>query len=499
MRIPTRALLLAALAFAAVPTPVHAGDAVGASPVNPALHVAADLRTDYLTGVSWLVTLTVRNDGDQPASFPDLGARPHLVHFVLDGAKGRTERFSTPPAQDPGTTWTLPAHSERRVILEVPSSAAFAPGAWKLTVRIADPAGPFELPTQALTASVPHPVGGQPVWEPTVAANTGMMMPWVQQAAQGYDLYLAWSQPKRPEVVVAEYRLAHLDKPVQPVLALSRPSDAQSRYIYWLEDGHTLTAVRLDGQALRGAPKKIGLPYPSVELLDRGVSDSHGGLLVPVWIPGPKGTSGEVRVICISERGELRFRSVGSFPARPRVASSAATSASNLLLGLGDDAGVTLYEVDPTAAPELPARGMRVWKTDGGWSVAGITFDVLQDQGDHPGGLSMLTVLRRAEGDGYTARTLWSDISGKVFVDAPSGPWAAPGQPVQILSNGYAGWYVLSEDPTNAAWVTPAAGTPVKAPVEGTRGLWASAESVYVRGLGGASIVRDQAIVPRSP
>ena len=96
----------------AAPAGIEAASAVGIS-------VSADLRASYLTGFPVLVSLTVTNTGATAQTFPNLAARPHLVHFTTTGPKGKSERHTSPPEVEPTAVWTLPPGSSQRAILEI--------------------------------------------------------------------------------------------------------------------------------------------------------------------------------------------------------------------------------------------------------------------------------------------------------------------------------------------------------------------------------------------
>lgn len=495
----TRLLLLLALGLGLAPTPATAAAPPPVEVRAPnGARVTVDLRGEYLAGFSLLVAVTVHNDGTAPLQFPDLAARPHLVRFLLDGPKGKSERYSTPPATEPSTTWTIQPQSERRVLLEVPSSAAFPAGDWTLGLRILDPAGAVEVAPRPVVIAPARPVGGAPLWEATVASNTGAMMPWVHQARDGFDLYLMQHAAKRPDRVVAQYHLAHLDRAAEPVLTRARPSEAQSRFVYWISGEQALTYGRIEGTVLR-SPRTIGIAYPKAELLGRGVTDGRGGLIVPLWVPAPSGSGGEVLAMCIDDRGQAVLRPVGRYTQRPAQVATAIDASSNLLLALAEPAGVAVFRVDPLAPPEMPARGARVWKTEGGWSPRALAFDTLPDNGQHPGGLSLLTVLSRPTGETAAARTLWADLSGRVFQDSTAGAWTLPGEVRALLTAGYGAWYALTQDTAGAWWYAAQNGTSTKVEASAPAALWPSSDAVLLRTLAPGTVVRDQAMGPRQP
>ncbi len=455
-----------------------------------------DLRPEYLTGFATLVAVTIQNDGVKSASFPDLSARPWLVRFGLTGPDGATEkRFTTPPPSDPGGTWTIPPKSRRSVLLEIPSSADFTAGNWQLDLTIVDAARVVTVPPWTARYAPANPVGGTPEWEHAISNAFGSMFPWVQKGASGYDLYLM--QFGSDGKFQAQYPLVRLDAAVQPILSRSRPSDARARWMYWLEGERGLRMARLDGTDLRAPPRTIGLPFRGTQLLGRGVTDGRGGLMVPIWVPGPKGTAGSAKVLCIDERGGIVSRVVGAYATMPTLVATAVDASSNLLLAIAHDDAVDSFRVDVTASERLPAIGTRVMKLADGWAPAALAFEVLPDQAERAGGLSMITLLTRKAADGTQEwRSTWSDLSGKVFANAGPAPWAAPGAITAFLPRGYAPFYYLTRDDKGALWYGVEGTSPVKLPDNTPGTLWPSADAMNVRAVVKDTVVRDRALGP---
>ncbi|MFZ5478450.1 MAG: hypothetical protein ACOZNI_16900 [Myxococcota bacterium] len=461
------------------------------------LVVSADLHDEYLAGFPALVAITVRNDSNAAQTFPDLAARPHLVRFAFDLAGKKSERYNTPPAIDPGTTWSIPPRSQRRVLLEIPSSGAMRPGAATLTVTVADPAGPIALPAKAIRIAEAKPVAASVVTDPTIQATAGQVVPWLHQAAKGFDLYAMHMSPKAPGRVQAQYHLLHLDKRVEPVLSRSRAPDAMSRYVYWQAGPQTVTLARLDGSALAGKPRTVSSPWPKIELLGRGATDAKGGAIVPVWIPAPKGEGGNVRAMCVDERGALVIREVALLPRRPDAVATAVDAAGNLVIALGHAAGVDLYKVDPSLAPEMSAKGARVTKLADGWRPEALAFDSLPDTPERPGGLALLAVLE--SGDGASYRTLWADLAGKVFAEATARPWKVPGELDQVLPSGLGPFYWYAKDENGAWWYGAEGGPPAKIADGGPGALWADTDAIKLRRVVAGRVIEDRTMGPKQP
>ena len=458
--------------------------------------VHADLRGDYVAGFPMLVEITVVNPTGAAVSFPDLNARPWLVRFQLQFADRKTERLTTPPATDPGTMWSIPPRGRKRVLLEIPSSGAFKPQAGTLTVAVADGSG-------ATLALGPHPVRiaeaqprAQVVHEPTIASASGPMLPWVQPTATGADLYLLHHRPDGR--LAGNYHLTSLPAPADVVLSRSRSADATTRWLYWKSGERTLTLARLAGPRLGAEPTVVSVPYPNAELFGRGATDGRGGLIVPLWIPSPKGAAGSLRALCVDSAGGQVLRKVVDLPSRPTVSTSAVDAGGNLLLALATASGLDLYRVDPTLAPELPARGLRAFKLENGASVGGLAFDSLPDTSDRAGGLALVSLLLRPAEKGTTVRTQWIDLGGKLIQESPDAPWVVPGPVHHLLSSGFGAWYALSKG-AEGWFYTPQGGKPAGVALTAPGALVLRGEEVRIRTLANGSVVAERAVGARVP
>ena len=229
------------------------------------LVVRADVHDEYVVGFPLLVTVTVANDTAGPLTFPDLGARPHLVRFNLKKGTTKWERYTTPPATEPTTTWTLPPRSQRQVTLEIPSSAGLDPGDWELGITVQDPGGAVTLPTHTVKFAAAHPVGGSYVWESTIQRTSGAIVPWVHGGTGGFDLYVMRQDPKAPTRTLGQFFLGRFPTAFDPVLTRARPDAATARYIYWASGPQSFTLARFEGTTLRGKPKVVSIPYPKSE------------------------------------------------------------------------------------------------------------------------------------------------------------------------------------------------------------------------------------------
>jgi len=358
-------VLLAGLAVAA-PTPEAApAEATVASPRLSArtaagLEIAADVHPWQLHGHPILVSVAVRNPTPTALTFPDLASRPHLVRFEVASGGGRPQvRYTTPPAQDADLRWTVNPRGERRVLLEIPSSEVIKPDAIDLRIRVQDGKETVTLGPVSLALAWPYPAGAHLVPDLEVFTSVGFMSAWVQRAASGADLYL----DVRPTLATGrdgdQWLLAHLDAPVEPLLSASRPAEAWDRHVYWRSGTRSLWYVRLQATEARHAPRRTDLPWPTWDLLARGVSDPQGGLHVPIWIQAPSGRGGEVRVVSIDPQGTPYFRVVVKMDERPQAWSTVDAGGQVRLLLL-QGGNLDLYTLSTTAGATMPASGIRL-------------------------------------------------------------------------------------------------------------------------------------------
>jgi len=516
---PTTVLSLA-LALGAYASPAIAADAKAPAPAANSvsgtattvtgLKVSATVRPEALAGFPVVVALNVKNDASATQSFPDLAARPHLVRFSIVGPRGKSERYNTPPAFDVATAWTLTPHSERNVLLEIPSSDGFPAGDYSITVSIQDPGGTLQFAPVNLTIAVPHPLSGTPVWEPTIAQNLGTIFPWVHDRSgtgsnRAAALYLMHFDARAQSRPIAQYWLADLAAPVDPQLARARPGESFSRYVYWQVPGAstaTFAFGKLEGTALHSGVKSVSLPYPAGDVLDRGVTDAKGNLVLPLWLPAPNGKGGSLKAWTVSERGVQTLRSIVDLPTRPTLHATAIDASSNLLLAIAVAGGVDVYRVDSTQAIEIPARGVRHWANEPDWTPTALTFDVLPEAGGRPGGLSLYTLLTGGATSSTPSdkwKSQWTDLAGAAFAPA-TGAWTLPGKLEALVTSGYGPTYALSRDAAGALWYQPQGAAPVVVPTPqgaARASLYISAEIVRARVYGGASVITDVTLGPK--
>ncbi len=517
--------LLCLVLLAAAPPALAAGPAAPAAPAAPVataqagppretfdvpvmaqsptgLTLSANLRDEYLAGLPILVELRAGNVGTAPVTTPDLNQRPHLVHFLLTSPAGKkTERYSTPPAFDTGGDWTIAPRNERAVLLEVPSSAALEPGNWRLEVLVGDGATAVRLPEVKLLISPPRPVAGDLLWEPTIERNSGALVPWVHRAAKGWDVYLNQYAAAKPDSLLVHHRLFRSSTAIVPQMALTQANTARSRWLYWQGSAGELRTIRLEGGRVTGTVRSLGIPWASAVPLARGISDETGGLTLPFWVPAPKGTGGAVRMLTMSERGQVSYQVVADFPARPPIAETAIDAAGRAVLVLGHERGLDVYRSDPKREARLPVEGARAWKAGDGWTTAAVAFDALPAQDGRPGGLSVVAAQLLPGVDKVPAqyRTLYIDLAGKLLSTSAAQPWLGPSTLQALVPAGYGPFHYLSRDEKGVTLFGLAGEAPVTLGKLPAAAAWPSANGWRLRWIGTDRVIEERAVPAPKP
>ncbi|MBN1335695.1 MAG: hypothetical protein JXB39_07015 [Deltaproteobacteria bacterium] len=353
-------LLLGVPSVEAASTETAAAPALLQAPTASGLVIRADVQREQLMGRPILVSVTARNPTQASQTFPDLATRPHLVRFDISVGGGRPQsRYTTPPAQDADVRWTLNPGGERRALLEIPTSSGFKAERFDLAIRVLNGEETVSLGPVPISLTWPDPSAGHLVPDLEATESIGWMSVWSHRTPTGADLYLDVRASLDSNRRGDQWFLAHVDAPVVPQLAASRPTEAKDRHVYWHPGGRSLWYLRTQSTGARTAPRRADLPWPDWEFLARGISDPKGGLHVPVWIPAPSGRGGEVRVVSIDPQGTPYFRVVVKLPERPRAWSTADLGGQvRLLLLQGGNLDLYTLSTDPRVT--LPASGVRL-------------------------------------------------------------------------------------------------------------------------------------------
>ena len=423
---------------AAAPSP---GTAAEASPAAP-YQARADLREEYLAGEPLVVRVELANPSGHPLAVPDVGRRPWLVRFALqpvdprsgEPAGQREVRRTTPPAADPGGVVTLSAGGRREVWLEVPSGAALRPGSYDFAVILDDgtPEGRL-LAHRAIRLAAPRPVHVDLGDSGDLTVRQGASAVWVHRAARGFDLYRLRADGRDPTRVLGDDFLLHLEHAVEPVLSATRPADASGPHVVWMEGPRTVAWLRVQGRGIRGRPGRSDAPWPRVSLAGRPATDGDGRVVVPLWVPDPKGSGGSLRALVAGGREPPGYRLLAHLDAAPRAVIAAVDDAGTpRFLVVGRDF-VDRFAPSGLSAPGVPLSGRRLFAAPAGSALAWAGLGVLPERGDHPGGRAVAVAL---VADG--ALTLrWLDLSGRPIAALPPVPLPEGAELVDCLPRGY--------------------------------------------------------------
>lgn len=497
---------------AATPVPgVNAPDVTRAAGVEASLSSGLVARAEFpdeaLHGFPVVVNLEVRNPTDSPQKCPDFSTRPHLVHFKLTSPTGQvSERFNTPPAFDTGGEWALPPGSRRSVRLEIPSSGGFAAGEWKVTVLAGEPGAVTTFPEKALRLSPARPAGGAAYYDKLIANASGAVFPWVHQAASGFDVYVDHYTPGASGRLLARYHAAHLTAVATPVISRGAPVNARSRHLYWTVGASGLAIAKLEGLGAVARLQSVDMPWPSAVPIARGVTTGRQALAVPLWIPAPRGTGGEVKLLWVDERGATAYKSVADLPLPATRAETAIDAGGNPVLALAHARGIDVYRADGNLPAHLPASGKRAWEADGGWSTAALAFDTHPERGTHPGGLVLIALQLATTTDAVSGgpttigRTLRLDLTGAVVDTGAPVPWSGPTEITAVLPDGYGPLRYLARAPDGSAWYGVEGRAPrwVAAKAEGELWPGPTGDTAVLRTIADERVVVDRALALES-
>ena len=486
---PTMSTLLALLCAAAF------------AETAPEAALSAETRAEYIAGEPVLVRITAENTASESVAVADLASRPWVVKFTVEGPNGAKTWFTTPPETDPGGRWTLKPRSQRQVLLEIPSSEKLPPADYTVTIEIDDDGKPRALPSWSMRVAPAAPSAGAATFDAMNVESVGFQTAWVHKALDGYDLYLHHAESAAPAATVGDYHLLHADDPIEPVLSLSRPQESWDRYVYWQSGEKGIQVARLQGQTLRGEPRQVEAPYPSVEVIGRGGTDANGGLHVPLWVPAPSGAGGEIRVASIKDRA-TRFRSVGHYRKRPELVETMVDSAGDLrVLVLADD--LVLHHVSQVG--ELPSSGRLLLKGDEAKWVRGAEFGSLPTKDGESGGLALFLLSEALQENPDETTTpvfqgRWFSLGGRELhafplVERPDG-WS----PVDALPRGYDPFVLLlkKDGAKQLLQVSPESGSRSLAWVPAPALAADSDGGVWLRGVGaGGPVLETRLVVSR--
>ncbi len=382
--------------------------------------LSADIRAEYLTGTPILVTIEARNETDSTVTMPDLAARHDLVRFELKTPSGQLQKRSTEVGDTAAEkSWQIPPRGAREVLLEVPSSDSLSPGDYEIAIHFELGALEQALPPQRVHLASPSPVRIDLTAGALPTERTGDLTPWLHKAEGGYDLYLHRASVDAPLSTAALDYLARLDSAITPSLTAARSTEYADRYIVWQSDERHLTVARLQGHRLRAAPREVALPWPRYSLAGRGTTNPEGRLHQPIWIPAPRGDSGELRLASVDEHGTTTYRRITRYDQRPDVLHTTVDDTGAAQFLIRSSGNLDLYTAR-TGRPldedeALPVPGRRLVQADPAAPIIDARFVQLPAAESFSGGLAVLIVTQTAAG---TLLSRWVRLTGEPIAAA---------------------------------------------------------------------------------
>lgn len=456
---------------------------VHAEPASTAASTwTATLRDEYLEGERIRVPLTVQNSGLETLTVPDLERRPWLVDFAFDAGTGELEhRRTKAPATDPGQQLQIPPRAQRVTLLEVPTSGSLKAGDYTLLVSILDKADgePRPVARESMVVAPSHPVAAHLEASAAGADRTQLQSVWVHEARDAYDLYLHLSDGRRPDREVGSFFLTRLDAKVRPLLSRARGNDASNRHVVWQSGDRAVSVLQLQGLSVRGEAQTVEVPWPRVELVAAPMTDGTGAVHVPIWVPAPRGTGGELRILRVGERGRTGFRRLLRMDAPPVQVESVVDDSGVAHVAVLTAEALDLYsirEVEGGAA--LPVAGRRLLRPPEGQRLERVEFGLRATEGETAGGLALLA-LSRSES---AVTPQWVGLQGGTPRSMESLPLAASAGVLELVPNGLRPPGVLVEDGASVRFVEGARTTPVTLSLQGDWGI--------VRGASGEVVLR---------
>ncbi len=497
-------MTLLALLTCAAGVAIAASDTPKAPDAPPAAETTAEgdlryeafLRGEYLAGHPVLVPIRLWNAGTDIQTAPDLERRPWLVSFTFKPGDGQLERRrTTPPASDPGQTIRLSPRSQRRTLMEVPLGNSLKPGEYNLQVQLDPDTIPRALATRTVRIASAEPVEADLRQGVSAAHRSSSMTVWVHKATEGFDLYLS---PLDGPVKGSTQWMASLPEKVRPMLSDAPRAEGGARHVVWQRGDRGIGWMSLEGTGLQQEPRTFEVPWPKLELVARPATDGAGNLHIPVWIPAPKGSAGELRIITVMDRGTVSYRRAATFPSRPTsIASTVDDSGAMQVLVANNDA-LDLYTVRNSggAHADLPVPGRRLYRTPEGTSLVDARFGLRASTGSQKGGLAVLTTTRSEAG----FASAWMGLRGAVLHQMPALAEPAGATLVDILpSTGNSAGYLFKTGTRGVRFVEASGAVDLDDSLHGDWGLIRRSDdsAAFIRTAKGSIFVL-QPLVPAS-
>ena len=332
------------------------------------LQITSSLRDHYLHRQTIEIDVHIHNSGEAAITVPDLDSQTWRVQFIVDGPKG-TQKINSVKS-DSEEIWTLHPRQGKLLRFSIPNSQTLPIGKHTLTLLI-------ELPT-------PY----EEKKEIVIIKPRASCLDLDTVSIDGFfpkDEYL-WCQ-SLPDGGRALY-LSHLrDHHLSTIPATINPRQSiakgRDRHVYWLQNNqltaHQLSADRFDSREI-----SFSSPWPTVELLARGVTGATH-LHLPLWVPDPNTTqSGRIHTVAIGHKSNPTFRKITSLPSQPTQSDSAITEQHVPLLLINHPKGTYLYTLSEVGDPKidsLPPKSTRLMVPTDQEQIIDARFGVHSDHG----------------------------------------------------------------------------------------------------------------------
>ncbi len=390
------------------------------SEVSPkiGLEYEAFLRSEYLTGQPIVVPVRIWNPGATTLTAPDIERRPWLIGFTFKLSEGELERRrTTPPETDPGQTLRLAPRSQRRTLLQLPLGDTLKVGEYDLQVQIEYEANIRAIATRTVQVAQPHPVEADLLRGVSAARRSTDHTVWLHKATDGFDLYLS------PASGIQHGRtrwLGRLPDQIRPTLTESSSAEGGTRHVVWQAGDRGIGWLPVETLGVESTIQSLETPWPTIEPVGQPATDGAGNLHVPIWIPGPKGKNGEIRVLTVMDRGAVSYRRAAAFKIRPVSVSTTVDDAGSVQLLVATEQAIDLYSIRTTADThtDLPIPGRRVLRAEEGSQIAQAQFGLLPSSNTTAGGLSILSTAQV----GAVLRSQWTSLRGATIHSVPDTP-----------------------------------------------------------------------------
>ena len=198
---------------------------------------------------------------------------------------------------------------------------------------------------------------------------------------------------------------------------------------------------------------------------------------LPIWIPAPKGSGGELIVLSLRDRGQRSYRSLAKYDSQPTWIETGIDSGGNLRLVFPNQGHLDQYTI--VSSTQLPGAGKRLLQAEDGKQALAARYTVLEPSEGRPGGLALFVLLEEPEGQ----------VSGQWFAldGSPLGSIAAltlgEGRISDVLPLGYDDYAVLVTRPDGQLSVLQPAQAELQAKPQANSTLVGDADTLWLRSV----------------